>query len=127
MATTAAMTEREEGAKPSRREATTAAVTEVAESARAAAADTAAKLPDLAAQAVSAYRDANRQVQAGSDQTLTIGTAVSFGFAAGLLLGGANRLLVVTAFVPVAMMGLTLLDRSSQGGSSAGKRGVTGL
>ncbi len=126
MATTAAMTEQEERAKPSRREATTAAVADAAESARAAAADTAARLPDLAAQAVSAYRDANRQVQAGSDQTLTIGTAVSFGFATGLLLGGANRLLVVAAFVPVAMMGLTLLDRSSQGGST-GKRAVTGL
>jgi hypothetical protein len=126
MATTAAMTEQEESAKPSRREATTAMVAEAADSARAAAADTAAKLPDLAAQAVSAYRDANRQVQAGSDQTLTIGTAVSFGFATGLLLGGANRLLVVAAFVPVAMMGLTLLDRSSQGGNT-GKRAVTGL
>lgn len=127
MATTAAMTEHEEaGAKPSRREATTTAVAEAAESARAAAADTAAKLPDLAAQAVSAYRDANRQVQAGSDQTLTIGTAVSFGFAAGLLLGGANRLLVVAAFVPVAMMGLTLLDRSSQAGGP-GKRAASGL
>ena len=127
MATTAAMTEHEEeGAKPSRREATTTAVADAAESARAVAADTAAKLPDLAAQAVGAYRDANRQVQAGSDQTLTIGTAVSFGFATGLLLGGANRLLVVAAFVPVAMMGLTLLDRSSQVGST-GKRAVTGL
>lgn len=126
MATTAAMTEQEERAKPGRVEATTAAVADAAESARAVAADTAARLPDLAAQAVSAYRDANRQVQAGSDQTLTIGTAVSFGFAAGLLLGGANRLLVVAAFVPVAMMGLTLLDRSSQGGSTD-KRAVTGL
>lgn len=126
MATTAAMTEQEERAKPGRVEATTAAVADAAESARAAAADTAARLPDLAAQAVSAYRDANRQVQAGSDQTLTIGTAVLFGFAAGLLLGGANRLLVVAALVPVAMMGLTLLDRSSQGGSTD-KREVTGL
>ena len=46
---------------------------------------------------------------------LTVGTAPAFGFAAGLLIGGANRLLVAAAFLPVAMMGLTLLDRIAQG------------
>jgi len=32
----------------------------------------------------------------------------------GLLVGGANRLLIAAALVPTAMMGLTLLDRSSR-------------
>ena len=44
---------------------------------------------------------------------LSAGTLVAFGFALGLLVGGANRILVLLALVPAAAMGLTLLDRQS--------------
>ena len=46
---------------------------------------------------------------------LRLGTSLSFGFAVGLLIGGASRLLVAIALVPVAMMGLTLLERETTG------------
>jgi len=58
-----------------------------------------------------ALADAGRALQDGSDERLSAGTLLSFGLALGLLLGGANRLLVVAALVPAAVMGLTLLDR----------------
>lgn len=99
------------------------AVSGAAGTAAAAAGDAAACLPDLADLAergLTAFQDVNRRVQAGTDQMLTLGTAVSFGFAAGLLVGGANRVLVAAALVPVAMMGLTLLDRAAEGRPSAG-------
>ncbi len=56
----------------------------------------------------------DRQVEAGSDEMLTVGTALSFGLATGLLLAGASRVLVLSAFVPAAVLGLRLLDRSSR-------------
>jgi hypothetical protein len=42
---------------------------------------------------------------------LRLGSAVSFGFAAGLLIAGANRLLVAAALLPVGMVGLVMLER----------------
>jgi hypothetical protein len=80
-----------------------------------AAGEAAARLPDLADRGRLAFEDANRRVQAGTDEMLTVGTAAGFGFAVGLLVGGASRILVAVAFIPVAMMGLTLLDRIAQG------------
>lgn len=73
-----------------------------------------AKLPDLAPTTRSALEDANRRIQGGSDEMLTLGAAASFGFAVGLLVGGASRLLVAAAFLPVGTMGLALLDRSAR-------------
>lgn len=73
-----------------------------------------AKLPDLATTTRSALEDANRRIQGGSDEMLTLGAAASFGFAVGLLVGGASRLLVAAAFLPVGTMGLALLDRSAR-------------
>jgi hypothetical protein len=80
-----------------------------------AAGEAATRLPDLADRGRLAFEDANRRVQAGTDEMLTVGTAAGFGLAVGLLIGGASRILVAAAFVPVAMMGLTLLDRIAQG------------
>jgi hypothetical protein len=104
-------TDTTEPLKTSRLEATTSAISDGAASVASATSDLAARMPDVLEQGRAAFADANRQVQAGSDQILSIGTAVSFGFAVGLLIGGASRIIVAAAFVPVAMMGLTLLDR----------------
>ena len=112
--TTVADTETTETARTSRLDATTAALSDGANAVATAAGEAAARLPDVAEQGRIAFANANRKVQAGSDQTLSIGTAVSFGFAVGLLIGGASRILVAAALIPVAMMGLTLLDRATR-------------
>ena len=96
-----------------------ATVADAAGTVKGAAGDAVAKLPDVAASTRSAIEDANRQMRAGSDEMLTIGTVLSFGFAMGLLLGGASRLLVAGALIPAAMMSLTLLDRTSRTRSGA--------
>lgn len=90
------------------------AVADAAGTVRVAAGDAVARLPEVAATTRSAIEDANRQMRAGSDEMLSIGSVMSFGFAMGLLLGGASRLLVAVALIPAAAMGLTLMDRVSR-------------
>ncbi len=80
-----------------------------------------ARLPEAAHTTRGAVEEANRAMRAGSDEMLTAGTTLSIGLALGLLLGGANRLLVILALIPAAAMGFTLLDRS-QSGRSGGTR-----
>ena len=89
-------------------------VADAAGTIRSAAADAAERLPEVASATRSALVEVDRQVEAGSDELLTVGTALSFGMAAGLLLAGANRILVLSAFIPAAVLGLRLLDRSSR-------------
>ena len=98
----------------SRAAAVGGAVSEAASTAKVAAGDAVSRLPEVAATTRSAFEDANRQIRSGSDEMLSVGSVLSFGFAMGLLVGGANRLLIAAALVPTAMMGLTLLDRSSR-------------
>ena len=50
-------------------------------------------------------------IQSESDEVLAVGTSLSLGLAMGLLLGGANRLLVILALIPATAMGFTLFDR----------------
>ncbi len=92
--------------------------------ARDTAADAVARLPEVAATTRSAIEETNRQISAGSDEMLAVGTLLSYGIAMGLLLGGASRLLVAVALVPAGMLGLNLLDRSTRakGRSSGGGR-----
>lgn len=83
-----------------------------------------ARLPEATQATRQAVEDANRAIQGGSDEALMAGTTLSVGLALGLLLGGANRLLVILALIPAAAMGFTLLDRSQSGrGTTAAKRG----
>lgn len=91
------------------------AVSMAAGNAAAAAGDAASQLPVMAGNARAALVDANRQIRGGSDEILIVGGALSFGFAMGLLFGGANRLLVAAAMLPAASMGLTILERANQG------------
>ena len=87
---------------------------DVAGSAIGVVSDAAARLPEATATTRGALADAGRTIQSGSDESLSAGTLVSFGFALGLLVGGANRILVMLALVPAAAMGLTLLDRQTK-------------
>jgi hypothetical protein len=103
------------------------AVSDAAGTAKNVAADAVARIPDVAANTRSVIDDANRQMRAGSDEMLAVGTLLSFGFAMGLLVGGANRLFVAAALTPTAAMGLQLIDRSSRARrSSSTGRAVQG-
>jgi hypothetical protein len=97
------------------------AVADAAGTVRVAAGDAVARLPEVAATTRSAIEDANRQMRAGSDEMLSVGSVLSFGFAMGLLIGGASRLLVAVALIPAAAMGLTLMDRVSRSRRSASR------
>jgi hypothetical protein len=74
-----------------------------------------ARLPEAAASTRAAVDEATRRMTTGSDQMLTVGTAFSLGLTIGLMVGGANRILVTLAMIPAAAMGMTLLDRNSDG------------
>lgn len=90
-------------------------VSTAAGSAASAAGDAASQLPAVAGSVRTALVDANRQIRGGSDEILIVGGALSFGFAMGLLFGGANRLMVAAALLPAASMGLTILERANRG------------
>jgi hypothetical protein len=100
-------------------------VSDAAGTVRGAAGEAVARLPEVTATARSAIEDANRQMRSGSDEMLSVGSVLSFGFAMGLLIGGASRLLVAVALIPAAAMGLTLMDRVSRRGRP-GTRTVQG-
>src|SRR3954451_15416857 len=75
------------------------------------------RLPEAASATGVQLERANQIIRGESDEMLMVGTSMSLGLAAGLLLGGANRLLVVAAIVPATAMALTLVDR--HGGTRA--------
>lgn len=81
--------------------------TEVADRASAVA----ARLPEAAATTRGAVEEAARRMEAGSDEMLAVGASLSLGLAIGMLVGGANRILVAVALIPATAMGFTLLDR----------------
>ena len=97
------------------------AVSTAAGSAAAAAGDVMSQLPAVASSARSALVETNRQIRTGSDEILIVGGALSFGFAMGLLFGGANRLMVAGALLPAATMGLTILERANRGWLERGR------
>ena len=97
------------------------AVADAAGTGKDVAAGAAARLPEVAATTRTVIEDANRQLRTGSDEMLTVGSALSFGLAGGLLLGGAHRFVVAAALLPAAMMVLAILDRSNRTGASGGR------
>lgn len=82
-------------------------------------------LPEVARASRGFMDDAMRRVERGSDQQVSAGVTMSLGLAIGMLLGGAPRLLIALALVPVAAMGLVLMDRraGTQTGGSTPTRG----
>jgi hypothetical protein len=75
------------------------------------AGEVSARLPEAATTTREAFEEANRMVRAGSDQTLKIVAATSIGFASGLFLGGAPRVLVLAALLPAGLVGAALMER----------------
>jgi hypothetical protein len=78
-----------------------------------AAGDAVARLPEAATTTRQTIAEANRALQAGSTERLTAGALLAVGSAFGLLLGGANRFLVLLALIPAAAMALVVLDRQN--------------
>jgi ElaB/YqjD/DUF883 family membrane-anchored ribosome-binding protein len=95
-------------------------VRNVADSVAGAAGDVSARVPEVAQSTREAFSEATRIVQRGSDQTLKVVGAASVGFAVGLLVGGANRLLVIASLIPAALIGATMVDRND-GGTDASR------
>ena len=95
---------------------------DVAEGVASVAGDVSARLPDAAAGTGKAFGDARRLVRTGSDDTLRLVGALSVGFAVGLLVGGANRLLVIASLVPTGLIATTLAERMQD--ANKGRRGV---
>ncbi len=101
------------------------AVSTAAGSAATAASDAVSQLPAMAASARTVLVETNRQIRTSSDEILIVGSALSFGFALGLLFGGANRLLVGAAMLPAASMGLSILERANQDWLERSRRPTT--
>ena len=97
----------------------------VAENVAGAAGEVTARIPEVTSATKDAWSEANRMVHAGSDQTLKLVGATSIGFAVGLLVGGANRILVLASLVPAALIGATLIERMD-GSAPRSTRGTNG-
>jgi hypothetical protein len=69
------------------------------------------RLPEAANVTGAQIERANAIIRSESDEVLAVGTSLSLGLAMGLLLGGANRILVILALIPATAMGFTLFDR----------------
>ena len=91
---------------------------DVADTVAGVAGEVGARVPDAAAGTSKAFSDANRLIQTGSDDTLKLAGAMSVGLAIGLLVGGANRLLVVAALVPTGLIATTLIERMQTTGAT---------
>lgn len=121
MATTTTRSQVSEKTEPvTRLEAARGVFADAATAAGSLASDASARLPDAATTTRAALDEASRRIQTSSDEMLRLGTAVSFGLAVGLLVAGANRIVVSAALVPVGMMGLAMLDRWSGSSPSRG-------
>jgi len=95
---------------------------DVADTVAGVAGEVGAHVPEAAAGTSKAFGDARRLVQTGSDDTLKLAGALSIGFALGLFVGGANRLLVMAALVPTGLIATTLAERMQTTGTT--RRGV---
>jgi hypothetical protein len=70
-------------------------------------------IPEVVRASRGVMDDAIHWAETSSEQRVTAGVTMSLGLALGMLLGGAPRFLIALALVPVAAMGLVLMDRRS--------------
>jgi hypothetical protein len=94
-------------------QAAAAAARDIATNVADLASSAAARLPEATSATGASLERAAEMIRNESDEVLAIGTSLSLGMAVGLLLGGANRLLVILALIPATAMGFTLFDRQS--------------
>src|SRR2546423_2666248 len=108
---TRASTMGDDGANTSRGDDARQVLGDVADTVRTRAQDVAARLPEAAEATRGAIGQAADQLERSSTDSLTTGAAFSLGLVTGLIIAGANRLLVAIALLPAAAMGATLLER----------------
>ncbi len=87
-------------------------VPEVLDSARTGAERAAASLPDAAERARLGVEETTTRLQSFPDSTLKLVAAGSIGFAAGLQLAGAPRLVILAAIAPALLAGGAIATRS---------------
>jgi hypothetical protein len=76
-------------------------------------------VPEVARASRGAVDDLVRAIENSSDDRVSASVAMSLGMAMGMLLGGAPRVLIVAALVPVAISGIVQTERRA-GRSRAG-------
>jgi hypothetical protein len=82
------------------------------------------RLTAMASNAGDVVKDAERGLRRSSDQTLGIVGGVALGFAAGLLVAGAHRLLVILSLLPLALVALAAMERFDRPGGSKRSSGA---
>jgi ElaB/YqjD/DUF883 family membrane-anchored ribosome-binding protein len=127
MATTGSTSTTTTSGSADRGEGVVNAARQAADTVAGAAGEVTARLPEVAETTRQALSEATSYVQRGSDHTVKLLGATSIGFALGLLVGGANRLLVLASLIPAGIVGATMLERQDRpAGAGAGKSGVQG-
>ena len=76
-------------------------------------------VPEVARVSRSALDDALKAIETGSDERLSAGLTLSLGLAIGLMVGGAPRILTAAALIPIAAIGLAMVDRQARTGTAA--------
>ena len=71
-------------------------------------------VPAVARTTQNAVTDLYRTIDSGSDERVSAGVTLSLGLAVGMLIGGAPRLLIALALVPLTITGLVLADRRTR-------------
>ncbi len=66
--------------------------------------------PEVARTSRDAVLDTLHWIETGSDERVATGAALSLGLAMGLVIGGAPRLLIGAALLPILAFGVVLLD-----------------
>jgi hypothetical protein len=82
-------------------------------------------VPEVARASRGALDDALRAIETGSDERLSAGLTLSLGLAIGLMVGGAPRILTAAALIPIAAIGLAMVDRQARTGAAT-RGGRTG-
>jgi hypothetical protein len=77
------------------------------------------QVPQVARASRGAIDDLYRMIDGSSDERVTAGVTLSLGLAIGMLLGGANRLLIALSLIPVAITGFVMADRRTAGSRTA--------
>jgi hypothetical protein len=83
-----------------------------------------AQVPQVARASRGAIDDLYRMIDTSSDERVTAGVTLSLGLAIGMLLGGANRLLIALSLVPVAITGMVMADRRGTGSARTSRSGT---
>ena len=81
------------------------------------------QVPQVARASRGAIDDLYRMIDTSSDGRVTAGVTLSLGLAIGMLLGGANRLLIALSLIPVAITGFVMADRRVGGAGRTTRSG----